>query len=89
LRKVAPQEDGVEEKRLRTVMYFNCRAPFTADDELTAFCQIGMKSWSSNATEEAHNFVWVTARLLDRVEEGWRRASEFPSQLSIVADEEG
>jgi hypothetical protein len=89
LRKVAFEENGIEEKWLRAVEHFNCRSPFPAADVLTAIARVREESLSSCTGEETEHFLGEVAGLLNWVEQlGWR-AGELPCNLAVHADEEG
>jgi hypothetical protein len=79
LRKVALEQKGVEEERLRAVVDFNARALFKANDVLTTVARMRKKSFTSFASEETDDVFRDVAGLLDWVKElGWR-TSELTS----------
>jgi hypothetical protein len=88
LRKVTPEEQRIEEKWVWAVVNFDPSLSFTTDDKLTTITWVRVKSYPSLASEEADDFLWDVARLLNWVEEKWRWAGEVASQLTINADEE-
>jgi hypothetical protein len=88
LRKVTPEEQRIEEKWVRAVVNFDLSLSFTTDDKLTTITWVRVKSYPFLASEEADDFLWDVARLLNWVEEKWRWAGEVASQLTINADEE-
>jgi hypothetical protein len=89
LRKVTPEEQRIEEKWVRAVVNFDLSLSFTTDDKLTTITWVRVKSYPSLASEEADDFLWDVAGLLNWVEEKWRWTGEVASQLTINAHEEG